>query len=1201
MDPTMSDRDPVDELAEEFVRRYRCGERPSLQEYTDRFPQWADRIRALFPTLVVLEKARPDSGCGAEADGDRVAADARPERLGDYRIIREVGRGGMGVVYEAEQESLGRHVALKVLPRHALLDPRHLQRFRREARAAARLHHTNIVPVHGVGEQDGLHYYVMQFIPGQGLDQVLAELRRLRRDRRTAASAEPSEPGSAAAAARSLLNGPLPVGDADGADPTLAKGQGAAANSPAHPRDGKGTNGAHSGVHLPGQSEGSSLSGVGWQYWRSVSRIGLQVADALAYASSQGVLHRDIKPSNLLLDTRGTVWVTDFGLAKAETDTDNVTQTGDVVGTLRYMAPERFRGLADVRTDLYALGLTLYELLTLRPAFDEIDRNKLIAQVIDDEPVRPRKVDAAVPRDLETIVLKATARDPAHRYQTPAELAEDLQRFLDDRPIRARRMGPLQRGWRWCRRNPVAGSLAGAVVILLAVVAIVSSVAWWRLSAEQGKTLNELQRAEKAERAANDRLWDSDLTQAQARRWSGKPGRHFLSLEALREAALIRTSPQLRNEAVACIPLVDLRVARRWRREEIPFSRIDRVAWDARLERFAAESDPKGTISIRRVADGSEIVRLAGPGIPAPHIQFSPDGQYLAARYDKNGDGNRGSECCVWALARSECILRIAMPTGVSGHAAQVFLPEKGQFVIGLGDRSLRVYDLASGQELKKYTLEAAASWLALHPDGRKLAVSTWFQRTIQVLDLETGQESQLFRRRETIGEVSWHPSGKMLAGACSDKNVYVWNIDDAEQPHAVLAGHQNASERCAFNHRGDLLASYGLDGTTRLWDPIGGKELVNISGGFIGFSPDDRFLAYGRQTEVGIWEVAAGRECRSLYALGQQTHGPWTVDCQRGGRLLASSNDEGVRLWDVATGKEIGALPAGKSRAVLFAPSGDWLLTSGELGIHRWPIRADAPGGPLRFGPPQSIREPSMVREDACLSANGRWLAAMAGPGQAIVLDLEKPGEAVVLDGHPNVSEIALSPDGRWAVTGAQHGSGIKVWDARAGKVVRDLPAGPAGGSIFSPDGKWLVTTSLVEGTHIREVDSWNVRHNLSKERSGGLAISRDSRLLAVSYENGTVTLIDLVKGKELTRLPSPNPLPIGGMCFSDDGSQLAVSCYNHQTIQLWDLRAIRARLKDMNLNWEQPDYPSPAAVGPAPLRVEVIPGDLAAPAPPK
>jgi serine/threonine protein kinase len=199
------------------------------------------------------------------------------------------------------------------------------------------------------------------------------------------------------------------------------------------------------------------------------------VADALAHAHAQGILHRDIKPSNLLLDLRGTVWVTDFGLAKAS-DADDLTRTGDVVGTLRYMAPERFDGLGDHRADVYALGLTLYELLTLRPAFLADNRHKLVEQVLTAAPPAPRRVRPAVPRDLETVVLKATARDPALRYQAAADLADDLRRYLEDRPIRARRASGTEQAWRWCRRNPAVAGLLATVLLVLAVGAAMAAV-----------------------------------------------------------------------------------------------------------------------------------------------------------------------------------------------------------------------------------------------------------------------------------------------------------------------------------------------------------------------------------------------------------------------------------------------------------------------------------------------------------------------------------------------------------------------------------------------------------------------------------------------------------------------------------------------------------------------------------------------------
>jgi serine/threonine protein kinase len=461
----------LNDLAEEFAERHRRGERPDMAEYIARHPQLAEQIRELFPALVIMEHVRPGAAdvTGAYA-GLSDPGIARLERLGDYRILREVGRGGMGIVYEAEQESLGRHVALKVLPSHALIDEKYLQRFQREARAAAKLHHTNIVPVYGVGHDDGLHYYVMQFIQGLALDEVLDELKRLRRSRQEPATTEDASPAkrsapvsdiSAVEVAHALLTGDFTSASREAPLPPPPLGG-----------EGSGVRGSDSSVHLPGSSGHSSLSESGRQYWLSVARIGIQVAEALAYAHGQGTLHRDIKPSNLLLDTHGTVWITDFGLAK-EADSGDLTHTGDLVGTLRYMAPERFAGQSDPRSDLYGLGLTLYELLTLRPAFEVSDRNRLIALVQREEPPRPRKLCPEVPRDLETIVLKAIAKEADHRYATASALAEDLKRFVEDKPIQARRVSQVERLWRWCRRNPVvAGLSAGLAAALLAGTAI---------------------------------------------------------------------------------------------------------------------------------------------------------------------------------------------------------------------------------------------------------------------------------------------------------------------------------------------------------------------------------------------------------------------------------------------------------------------------------------------------------------------------------------------------------------------------------------------------------------------------------------------------------------------------------------------------------------------------------------------------------
>jgi len=500
MTDSNSERNPVDVLADEFLDRYRRGERPPLNEYTDRHPELADEICELFPLLQEMESARSDGESRSRANDDTESgATALPplRELGDYRILREVGRGGMGIVYEAEQISLGRRVALKVLPQQMLLNENHHRRFEREARSAGKLHHTNIVPVFGVGQADGYHFYVMQFIQGLGLDEVVDEVRRIN----VPGSDGSSTPAagslrvverrdvSAANVAQSLVTGQFERTKIvnESGDATLLSSLREEAvldngdrSSTSH--SGSGSFAVSSSASMLGASGSHSSSRGQNTYWLSVAHIGRQVAEALDYAHKQGVLHRDIKPSNLLLDLRGTVWVTDFGLAKAS-DQKDLTHTGDILGTIRYIPPESFEGTADVRGDVYSLGLTLYELLALRPAFNEQERHRLIKQVTTSIPERLEKLNPGIPRDLVTIVHKAIDRDPEHRYQTPQAMAEDLERFGHDEPIRARRSTAWDRVRKWARRNPALAAASAAVAFLLMAVTVVSVVAYQQTAA----------------------------------------------------------------------------------------------------------------------------------------------------------------------------------------------------------------------------------------------------------------------------------------------------------------------------------------------------------------------------------------------------------------------------------------------------------------------------------------------------------------------------------------------------------------------------------------------------------------------------------------------------------------------------------------------------------------------------------------------
>jgi serine/threonine protein kinase/predicted Zn-dependent protease len=557
MDTSSSEVNPLDALAEEFVARHRRGEHPTVEEYAARIPALAGEIRELFPGLLLMEGVRPDreQSTSPFAGGVPAADGKQLERLGDYRILREVGRGGMGVVYEAEQESLGRHVALKVLPAHMQLDAQRLQRFRREARAAGSLHHTNIVPVFGVGDYQGLHYYVMQFIQGLGLDQVLRELHRLKEapaPEPVPAPTElpppkPSVTVSAQEVAQALLTGHLAPGLSHQMSATDSHAPASESRTPVAS--------SSSDIRLPGQPEQSAVSPRGRPYWQSVARMGQQVAAALAYAHAQGTLHRDIKPSNLLLDTRGTVWVTDFGLAKAS-DSEDLTHTGDVVGTIRYMAPERFQGKSDSRSDVYSLGLTLYELLTLRPAYVEANREKLIRRLLSEDPPPPRKLNPEVPRDLETVVLKAMAREQDARYQTAADLADDLERFVEDRPILARRVGQVERLWRWCRRNPAVASLLALVATGLVAVAVGATLTASRfrsLAAQESATAADLRRASEQLGGTADRLRqakdEADRARTRAETQAREIQRHARDLERLSEAnALMQHAGSLQGQ-----------------------------------------------------------------------------------------------------------------------------------------------------------------------------------------------------------------------------------------------------------------------------------------------------------------------------------------------------------------------------------------------------------------------------------------------------------------------------------------------------------------------------------------------------------------------------------------------------------------------------------------------------------------------------
>ena len=436
----------VAELADDFVERSQRGENPRVEDYTKQHPQIADMLRQVLPAVRLMRQ----SGVAANKSPQKpeVSIEEIGGTLGDYKLLREIGRGGMGVVYEAEQISLSRRVALKILPFAAAMDPRRLERFKNEAQAAAQLHHSNIVPVYAVGCERGVWYYAMQMINGHSLAELIAQLRAWNPLQHETEAPENS-------GAKSMLE------YASDAVTLHDRSEPGSNLQPGTPAAGIET------AEFAGLSTSSSNREL--QFIQNAVGLGIQAATALDHAHDLDIVHRDIKPGNLMIDARGNLWVTDFGLARFRDDA-NVTATGDLIGTLSYMSPEQAsgrRGAVDHRSDVYSLGATLYELLTLRPVYQEDNRAALLQRIVTGDPVPPRKHNPAIPIDLETIILKAMSHDMGSRYATAGDMAEDLRRYMDHRPILARRPNLAERANKWAQRHkPLVASAACFLVLL---------------------------------------------------------------------------------------------------------------------------------------------------------------------------------------------------------------------------------------------------------------------------------------------------------------------------------------------------------------------------------------------------------------------------------------------------------------------------------------------------------------------------------------------------------------------------------------------------------------------------------------------------------------------------------------------------------------------------------------------------------------
>jgi serine/threonine protein kinase/WD40 repeat protein len=1070
------------------------------------------------------------------------------DRIGRYRLLEKIGEGGCGIVYMAEQEEpVRRRVAFKIIKLG--MDTRSvITRFEAERQALALMDHPNIAKVlDGGATQTGRLYFVMELVRGVRITEY-CDTARL---------------------------------------PTKAR-----------------------------------------------LRLFGQVCQALQHAHQKGIIHRDIKPSNILVtvnDGAAVPKVIDFGIAKAIaqklTDKTLFTEFQAVVGTPAYMSPEQAELSSvdiDTRADIYSLGVLLYELLTGRPPFDGeqllsagLDEMRRIIR--DENPPRPssrlntlgmseattlsakRQASVAdlagsVRGDLDWIVMKCLEKDRARRYQTANGIAADIQRHLNHEPILARPPSAMYVLQKLAQRN--RGALVVAVTMLVALLAALLTLATSNARIRQERNQKEaalrergaaLESARASEQQAREQLFVSLQNQAQARRNSRQMGQRLESLAVLAEAARLRPAPELRDNAIAALAVPDVELGPVWE------------GWDADTKGFAYESlhqryarlGPDGTISIRTIPDGRELRRLeVGPATtPGRAMTFSPDGCFLA-HLDANG------KLVVWQWERGQSVLKSA-PADCSALA---FAPDSRRVAVG-HESWITCFDLSTGEESRRWRTRDRVWTMGFRPDSRQLAVGYASTNVVSIYRADDGEQvTDLPIGADRMTTVAWHPDGNLLATGGSDPRIRIWDVN-ARRQLAVLAGHVEPVNFLMFHWGGDMLVSMSWDGGLRLWQPSPGRILMRLPlAGSLGFSRADvrwTGVISPASLQAQLWGIVPSQEyCTFLNVFTEGESMPREGEISPDGLWLALGGTDGVRLWDLARGREVAWLRLGDTTSVVFRDDGRELLTCGPFdGLRRWRLEANAePEGGLQLGPSHQIALPfAPVR-----MAHGRDPRTLAvvgeSAGRCVVLDLVTESVRVSELPHRSAGFIALSPDaGRVASSGWQSDR-VKMWDGHTGTLLKEWEtAGPAL-VFFTPDNRELIVACDKEFVFY-ELNSLAVSRRILREIGlypGHVAFTADGKLMALEIAPGLIHLKEITSGRTVAKLEDPHGDHSTWMSFTPDGTQLVVAARYAGSIHRWDLRAIRARLKTMNLDWDWPEFaalPGGAAFSEKrpPLRIQV------------
>lgn len=922
-----------------------------------------------------------------------------PKRLGNYDLIERIAQGGMGVVYKARHIGLDRVVALKMIRSGILATPKDVERFQREARAAARLHHPNIVTIHDIGEQDGQHYYTMDYVPGENL----ADLAR-------------AKPFSS----------------------------------------------------------------------RQAAKMTADIAAGIHYAHQQGVLHRDIKPANVILTPEQQPRVLDFGLALVLADNSKLTLSGTPMGSPPYMPPEQSAGQTrrtDARSDVYSLGALLYELLTGHPPFQAASTIEILHLVVGTEPLSPRRLNPALPPDLETICLKALEKAPERRYQSAEELGDELGRFLRDEPIVARPAARTEKLWRWCRRTPLVAGLSVAIVALLLSVAIGSPIALYRIHREEARVLG-LSQELKGKSYAND-MKEASLAMEEEHQGRAQAlmERQLAENRDLRGLEWRYLWTLLRSDDLAVLQGHEGGVM------SVAFSPDGQLLASASLDQ---------TVRIWDVPSLREILQLPGGLAPCHQaVAFTPDGKSLAVARDGSLFFHRVSDG------------RVCREPIVGAKSPIAFSPD-GQILVAGSGNDFKVWNTTTWQTSTLNHGSSLVKCLAISSANTLIAVASWGDAPFQVWDLTTGHKvrecdlgvlSLAFTARGdqlAIGEgdggtrllsigsgesvttetnavagifgVAPYRDGTLLATAAG-QSIHIW-----EQPglkkRTTLKGHEAAIHSLTYSPATDLLASGSLDSTVRLWraNPDAHTNRVerpsNINFAHLD-STQPRLHSLETNGWVRFWDVVDGR-LAPLFALPGDPVDPARfadhVRCSPDDSHAAYGTTDGqVHIYDCAAGTLIDRFTAGVGnvRVGAFSPDNRLLLTLDDTGS----LEEKSNGSLWNWQTKQ--KEASLPDLGTCshvgagtFSPDGRLLAYAAGysvhlwdtVSRQVRLKLERHGWLI------NV--INFSPDGRWLVTSSFDGT-TRIWDVSTGRLAVPKLQGESRSAWFTRDGRTLVTCS--------------------------------------------------------------------------------------------------------------------------------------------